>query len=170
MGETALLYAIWGKAKKVYSFEPVERLYATMVKNIHLNNLENKIIPIKALLVGKAGAYAAGNSFELSKTRVDKISLSEFVIKNSINDAVLKLDCEGGEYEIIKDTPESILKRFKILHIEYHYGYKDLIAKLKNAGFKVTYTKPTLSIVGMFSGVKYMGDIIAVREDAEKKT
>ena len=166
MGETALLYVIWGKAKRVYSFEPVERLYATMVKNIRLNNLENKITPVRALLVGKTGAYNARNSFEISKERINEISLSEFVIKNDIKDAILKLDCEGGEYEIINDTPASILRRFKILHIEYHYGYKDLIIKLKEAGFKVTYTKPALSIVGMFSSVKYMGDIIAVREGA----
>jgi hypothetical protein len=52
---------------------------------------------------------------------------------------LLKLDCEGSEFSIIKKTSPEILKKFSTMIIEYHSeaGDKDeIIKKLKNLGFK----------------------------------
>lgn len=163
MGETAMLYAIWGGARHVYSFEPVADLYHVARNNIALNRLNDRITMINSKLVGAKNKYNTKNSFELSAIKSKEITLTEFVKYKKIKGVVLKLDCEGGEYEIIRDTPSNILRSFKTIHIEYHYGYKDIVKRLKSEGFKVSYTKPGLSIVGLFSGVKYLGDIIATR-------
>ncbi len=161
VGETALLYVIAGKAKHVYAFEPVKHLYESMIRNIELNDLESKITPINALLVGDSRKYDSSNSFELSHDKVKKFQLSDFVKRFGVNNGVIKIDIEGGEYEIIRDSPSETLRCFESMHIEYHYGYKDIVERLKIEDMKVRYGKPELSIVGKFTGAKYCGDIVA---------
>ncbi len=60
-----------------------------------------------------------------------------------INNAVLKMDCEGCEYATILDTSNETLNKFDQIIIEYHYGYLDIEKKLKEAGFKIRHTAPT---------------------------
>jgi hypothetical protein len=53
----------------------------------------------------------------------DNISLEEWVIEhnpNSKDDLILQMDIEGAEYRNILNTPEKILKRFRIMIIEFH--------------------------------------------------
>ncbi len=163
MGETAMLYAMMGRARHVYAFEPVRYLYLNMVKNIKLNNLQSRITPINAMLVGhepKRMERVRSNPFGPSKN-VKMISLNEFVKRIDIRNGMLKLDCEGGEYEIIKNSPSSTLNRFKIIHVEYHYGYRDIFERFKAEGMAVSYTKPGVMAIGMSSGIRYGGDIVA---------
>jgi len=58
--------------------------------------------------------------------------LNEFYIK----EAVLKMDCEGCEYNILNED-DSVLKKFKRIVVEFHYGYKNIESKLKHAGFSI---------------------------------
>ena len=52
---------------------------------------------------------------------------------------ILKLDCEGSEYEILGKT--NIIDKYNPKHIllEYHFGLKDIphILKTKNYNFKI---------------------------------
>jgi hypothetical protein len=57
-----------------------------------------------------------------------------------IKEAVLKMDCEGCEYNLLNEEVE-VLKRFKRIQIEYHYGYRRLCDYLKN-DFDLKHTKP----------------------------
>jgi hypothetical protein len=52
------------------------------------------------------------------------------------------IDCEGCEYEVLLDTKNSDLRRFKQIQIEYHYRYLNLKRKLEDAGFKVDQMMP----------------------------
>jgi Methyltransferase FkbM domain len=45
---------------------------------------------------------------------------------------VLKMDCEGAEYEIILSATVDTLLRFSHLLIEYHYGYNKKLATGKD--------------------------------------
>ena len=162
MGETALLYSILG-AKKVYAFEPVKPLYETMKRNIELNRLESRIIPFMALLVGDKKEYSPSNS-SFGSSEGKMIQLGEFAARMKLKDCIIKMDCEGGEYEIIRNTSSEILRRFSLLHIEYHYGYRDIVERLKAEGFEVRYSEPRIMIVGNFTGTKYAGEIVAYRK------
>ena len=76
----------------------------------------------------------------------DGIDIKILSLKTLLNDyhienAVLKMDCEGCEYNLLKEDNDT-LKKFKRIQIEYHYGYEKLKEKLEEAGFTVTYTKP----------------------------
>jgi methyltransferase FkbM-like protein len=57
---------------------------------------------------------------------------------------ILKMDCEGCEYEVILSADEHTLQKFDLVMIEYHYGYgyKNLKQKLERSGFKVRLLAP----------------------------
>jgi Methyltransferase FkbM domain len=40
--------------------------------------------------------------------------------KNNWNDLILQMDIEGGEYDVLIDTPAAILKKFRIIVLEVH--------------------------------------------------
>ena len=50
------------------------------------------------------------------------------------NGSILKIDCEGCEYDSILHTPDIALQRFSHIQIEYHLGYRDLKEKLEKYG------------------------------------
>ncbi|MEM4098071.1 MAG: FkbM family methyltransferase [Candidatus Micrarchaeaceae archaeon] len=62
-----------------------------------------------------------------------------------INRGILKVDCEGCEYGIVLNAKKETLQKFDQIMIEYHYGYKNLVRKLKEAGFHVKITVPKFS-------------------------
>ena len=49
---------------------------------------------------------------------------------------------EGCEYELFKTVTNDTLSKFSQIVVEYHYGYKKLIKRLKNANFKVKRSTP----------------------------
>ena len=83
----------------------------------------------------------------------EKVVPVEVVIKNASNeilkiidthssqDIIVKMDCEGGEYEIMKNLNETgVLKKIKALAIEWHdLGSVALLACLKEHGFTCFY-------------------------------
>ena len=88
---------------------------------------------------------------------VDSISLQKIFDDNNIEHCnFLKLDCEGAEYEIIKNLPIAYLEKIDKIIIEYHSAdsYPELLNELKeiftNHNFKID-VKP--SFLGM--GILY---------------
>jgi hypothetical protein len=70
-------------------------------------------------------------------------SLVELVDKYSTNSpAVLKLDREGCEYDIILSNDRTVLGKFSHIQIEYHYDYESLKKHLICANFSVSHTDP----------------------------
>ncbi len=55
------------------------------------------------------------------------------VVGDETGDFILQMDIEGGEYAVIYDTPVEILKKFRILAIEFHK--LDLLAS--SGGFEL---------------------------------
>src|SRR3989344_7036572 len=49
LGEFAI-YCVKLGAKKVYAFEPVSKTYKMLLENIRINNMEDKVIPLKKAL------------------------------------------------------------------------------------------------------------------------
>ena len=61
----------------------------------------------------------------------------------NVDSAILKMDCEGCEYDSILDSPKEVLQKFDFIFIEYHYGYINLKEKLEQCGFEVSISPPT---------------------------
>ena len=150
IGDSSIYFALKG-AKKIIAIEPFPANYELAKKNIELNNLQ-KIIDID--LAGcsnkpgfitvdnkKSGGGASLTSASTG-TKIPLFSLKNILEQNNLDSAVLKMDCEGCEYDSILNADDEILKKFSTIIIEYHYGYQNLVEKLENCGFQVKKTSP----------------------------
>jgi FkbM family methyltransferase len=128
VGDSAIYFASKG-ARKVIAIEPHVEAFQEMVENIKLNGLEGVVVPINAGLASKPGkvhvervdvARTEGVHHKLSKCgEIPAVTLSELIDKYDLGDGVLKLDCEGCEYDIILNDYEHV-KAFNELMVEYH--------------------------------------------------
>ena len=149
--DSAIYFALNG-ARHVVALEPYPYTYAVAKRNSKINGLDKKIEVLNMACKGKSGSVVIDpdfqnndrnviNQFKKGK-RIPISTLGQLAERYNMNDAVLKIDCEGYEYEIIGNASNQTLRRFKSIGLEYHYGSKELEAKLKNAGFQVKGTIP----------------------------
>jgi FkbM family methyltransferase len=150
IGDSSIYFARKG-AKKVIAIEPLPQNFQLAKKNIELNNFNDKVELLlsgcsdeQGFLTVDENKDGAGSNLKKSTngTKIPLITLSDLISKYKISTAVLKLDCEGCEYDSILTADKSILLKFTHIQIEYHYGYKNLKEKLENCGFTVTVTDP----------------------------
>jgi hypothetical protein len=78
------------------------------------------------------------------KVEISCISLKEVFAGNKIDKCdLMKMDCEGAEYEILYNAPKNILQKIKKISMEFHNiddlknNDKELISFLRKSGFKV---------------------------------
>jgi FkbM family methyltransferase len=140
VGDSAIYFIIKG-AKKVYAIEPHPDVYNEMLENIKLNNMENKIIPINIginyekdyIFINTKNFAQVASSFFNSNNKGIKIpagKLSDIIEKYNIDAQVLKMDCEGCEYDIILKDYDTI-REFNEIGFEYHnYNTKIPVSKL----------------------------------------
>jgi len=153
IGDTAIYFALKG-AKHVYAFEPYPYSYSIAKRNIKLNHLEDRITLLNEGC-GKSGFVTIREDYENTggtdlknfkkgkKIRIE--SLDEIVKRFNLKHAALKVDCEGCEYDLILNASDEALKAFDQIIMEYHYGYRSLVKRLRQAGFKVKYSLPKYS-------------------------
>ena len=157
------LYAVGMGAKKVYAYEPSQHAYKVLLHNIVKNQLEDKVIPYK-LAVCKTDGNKVRIPIESSPynrvvsedntqnwAMVETVTL-ERIVQDSEVDFVdlLKIDCEGMEYDILLSTTESVFSKIKAIRMEYHNGpVHDLIAHLKRHGFDLIRFDPYTATVWM---------------------
>ncbi|MDE1854698.1 MAG: FkbM family methyltransferase [Candidatus Micrarchaeota archaeon] len=172
--DTAIYYALHEKARHVYAFEPFPYLYRTGMRNINANGLGKLITTYNMAVAGSAGKTSL-NSGSTSFGRVDPgraapgkrirvISLDSIVNNLRINHGALKVDCEGCEYGIFKHASSRALRSFDAIHVEYHYGYADIVERLEKEGFDVSYTKPVYNFRGFGKRPMLNGHIVAKRK------
>lgn len=111
VGDTALYFA--GEGATVHSMEPDPLNFQRLQANIALNpKLSGQIHPLKVAvgvdgmvsfhsgLLGGSGKFATIGE----PIQVESISLTSFLDRNHIEHPyLLKLDCKGSEFEIVKD-------------------------------------------------------------------
>jgi FkbM family methyltransferase len=148
VGDTAILFALRG-ARRVVALEPYPSLYGEALINIRANGVEDKVALINAGLGSFDGEVCASannlNEYTIFKpsdecgARVRMYTLSSLIKEFNIEDgSILKMDCEGCEYETISRASSKDLSVFSQIIIEYHNGYHELRNALEKAGFKAT--------------------------------
>ena len=82
-----------------------------------------------------------------SKISVPCISLTDIILQNNLrNIDLLKMDCEGSEYDIIYNTDKNLIQRIKIIVAEVHdldsekNNITSLTQYLKSLGFSINYS------------------------------
>jgi FkbM family methyltransferase len=151
IADSSLWFALRG-AILIIGLEPYRWSYNMAIKNVELNNFDGKIILCKAGY-GPSGEIEIEDSVSNIGTELKEFkggfktklfSLYDILenYKTLIGgDILLKMDCEGCEYNLLNEEADT-LRRFKRIIIEYHYGYEKLITKLKEANFIIKFTKP----------------------------
>jgi len=156
-------------ANKIYAFEPESSNYRQLLKNIQLNKKCEKIIPLK-VAVGREskkvyiykGIFNKGASSVIYKITDEREvaeirGLSNMMDTLGINKVdLLKIDIEGGEYDLLYGLPKEEFKKIDRIILEYHYvdgeSYVDLKNYLTSLGYK-TYIHKGLSF---FIGTGYI--------------
>jgi FkbM family methyltransferase len=148
IGDSAIYFALNG-AKRVIGLEPYPYAFSYAEKNIKLNKLNNVILlnagygKDDKILVDDKKISTGGSSLISSNSgrEIPIYSLKTLLKMYKINNAIVKMDCEGCEYALLEEDNET-LKNIEMIQIEYHYGCSNLVEKLKKAGFYVKYTEP----------------------------
>lgn len=150
-GDTSLYFAKKGAAE-VIGFEPVPHLYELAIENIDLNkDLKNKISYVNKAVGGKRGKLKITSNSVKDYIDTDKSDMEIITVNDILNNYnftldILKMDCEGCEFEIIENEN---LTMFNDIIFEHHSkivkkDYNILINKLKKEGFEIDLIKHSL--------------------------
>ena len=154
----------------VYSFEPDKDNFKALSENIKLNHLGGRVFPFNMAMAGKPGELTLWKSVtdtgqhtafadRLTYENADHVShtvpattLKQFFDERKIASIdLMKIDCEGMEYDILYNLPPEYLKRIKAFSIEHHWApggdYKELAAYLAGRGFAITYPDPEFALI-----------------------
>ncbi len=167
VGITSLFFALKPNVTKVHAYEPFRQTFESASINFNLNkeiaskinannfgiSSENKSLTVDYLFDLKGSVGIEGiqertlvdNDNLISKENiiVKKAStiFSQLIQKDSDEklDHVLKLDCEGSEYEILTELDSAnLLQKFSIIMLEWHNkGPQDIQKILLTNGFSL---------------------------------
>jgi len=154
IADSCIYFALRG-ADKVIGLEPMPKNYELAIKNVESNNLSDKITILLAGCGAFNGEITVAPSYEagigiaqkdlkygvkVPLQTIDQILNNySLVLDNSI---ILKMDCDGCEYETILSTDDRTIQKFSHIMMEYHFGYRNLKEKIEKSGFKVSVTRP----------------------------
>lgn len=152
IGDSSIYFALSG-AKKIIGLEPFPKIYNNAKKNIEANNLSDKIAILLAGCAAESKFITVSPDYESAATYVTEskgginvplLTLQNILDENNLatEEVVLKMDCEGCEYDTILSSTKETLRKFRYMLIEYHFGYKNLKEKLENCGFRVSVKRP----------------------------
>jgi FkbM family methyltransferase len=178
VGMASLYFANREDVLEIYSFEPFEPTYKLGILNFKLNSKTyGKIHSHNIGLGGNARkievSYSSENKgqvgmmgTELIKSKVydssketlrieSAVRYFEKIVKNAVDtDLIVKMDCEGAEFEIIPALKEaSLLGEVKLLMLEWHSEPESLIELLKSEGFKLVRNNHSKNI-GMIYAIR----------------
>jgi len=148
IGDTAVYFALRG-AREVVAFEPYPFPYQLALKNVEANGLRNVRV-INAGVSGSDGTVrvtrgetAIGDDLKPSD-EPDAVEVPIYSLDRVLEEYgpfdVLKMDCEGCEYDAILNSKR--IGELRQIQMEYHYGPGRLVEALRNAGFEVEATRP----------------------------
>lgn len=137
-------------ASKIYAFEPNRHVYEVVSKlypernKVHIFNLavsnKNEMVFFDEKHNTLSSSICSPSSENTGTYHVQAINFFEFIVKNKIEKIdLLKVDCEGAEYEIFENIPDEFFSTIKKIHVEFHANtgleVKPIINKLERNGF-----------------------------------
>jgi len=161
---------------KIYAYEPLKDFYELMLENVKANRKEENIkcfnlavasdsLPRTLYVKGTAFFFptfiAAQDDASQVAIQVPCITLSEIFETNDLKKVdLLKMDCEGAEYEILYNAPNACFQLINEIRMEYHNldgngrnveGLKKFLAE---RAFAITHIKANSATNGSLWAVK----------------
>ena len=154
-------YLVLGVPTRFFRDWIVSRYLDKILEQVKIFNLavSNSDDPIKLFINNDESGHSMFSQSS-QNLMVDSISLKKIFDDNKIEHCnFLKLDCEGAEYEIIKNLPLSYFEKIDKIIIEYHMADSNpqLLIELKkilvDQNFKIE-TKSLFSNIGFLYAKK----------------
>jgi len=145
------LYAASRGARRVYAFEPSQQAYDVLLKSIAVNRLKQVISPCRMAVTGTYGekvrmpvgsspynqvlrGEVAEQYQEIGTTTLERILKDNHIDKVDL----LKMDCEGAEYDILFNADRATLAKIREMKMEFHQGDIDrLVTSMLQQSFCV---------------------------------
>ena len=139
------LYAVkYLDAARVIVYEPTAENFEILQRNVEENGYEDRIMAVNKAVSDSSevvlnleiresqevhvSSYLYGGGI---RRTVPAVTLSELVATHGLDTIdLLKIDCEGGEYDILPEVPGDVLGRIQNIVFEYH-RVDDYKAKLE---------------------------------------
>jgi FkbM family methyltransferase len=155
IGDFPLYCAKYCQASRVIVYEPTLENYNVLCENVRQNGFQGLIEPVNKA-VGRPGELVLNvqklseDEFHVSaywyegceKRSVPSISVAELYATHKLDHVdLLKIDCEGGEYDILPTNPDPVLACTQNIVFEFHVvdGYEPKLnlarERLRAAGF-----------------------------------
>jgi FkbM family methyltransferase len=168
LGEFTLFAAHAATDMRVFAFEPFPQSVVLLNDNIRLNNTPSVQVFPEAV-AAKNGTLTldltSGEPLQFqshadlptasSQITVNAAALSDLFARLDVQSFdLVKMDCEGAEYDIFFNTAPDALKHIRRIVMEYHdnatsYTHLDLVRFLSEQGFVVeTFTNPVHGYLG----------------------
>ena len=156
------IYAASRLNASVIVYEPTSENWAMLKDNVARNGLESRVTPVNKA-VGRDGTLTlnvevSGQEVHSSsrwypsapKREVQSVTPDQIVADHQLDRIdLLKVDCEGGEYELFRHASDDALERVDRLTLEWHgVGPEtdellcELLARLSAVGFHLRATGP----------------------------
>ena len=147
-----------GSNCRIFALEPSPDSFKILSENIRENRYDHKITAIEKAVTGSTNTVQLalpGNAlchnlynFKNSENHVEvqTITLPELVQQFGLDTIdILKLNCEGAEYDILLNLSPAVLKKIREIRMEYHqveivgkrFEVQQLITFLDNNDFEI---------------------------------
>ena len=154
IGWATLWFAGRAPDARIVALEPDSRWWETFDRNMRANGLSSRVRLVKAAVGGFSGhgslivdrqsdfsilSHAVAGGVQ-STSVLTLAQVTGLLGDNRVVD-VLKIDCEGGEYEILLSAEDALLERVKAIVLEYHpvrdHSLEELRTRLSGSGFRL---------------------------------
>lgn len=153
IGDSSIYFIARG-AKRVIAIEPFPQSFNLLIENIRINGLGDKIIPLN-LAIGKKLDEIRVDTGERDTTasrakdyeggsKVVVVPIGLIIDTYGLSNAILKINCEGCEYDLFETIKLNELSKFKQVFLEYHGSRKKnlvILRKMRDANFEVKLKK-----------------------------
>jgi FkbM family methyltransferase len=128
------------KHAKIFAYEPIPRNIHQIRTTLEANpSMKDHVVVHQVAVTGTASdkidlyiesendnsviasIFADFNTSNANKISVDTITLTDILLKNDLTEVdILKVDCEGSEYDIFYNTDPAVIRRAKMILLEVH--------------------------------------------------
>lgn len=126
----------------IHAYEPEEENFKALKEHVKINKIQNVVAKNAAVAANEGMVFlnisedSHNHSLVVqpgtaAQKKVNAVVLEKILAKMGGCD-VLKMDCEGAEFQIFENAPDSVFEQISVVFMEYHEFNEEMqVARLK---------------------------------------